>query len=200
MQGRTELSSLGGPETVSFLNEDNVMVLCSVTKPIAGTQTRSDCWWCTFSFDTPPIGCPVRYVHAKARRSYTSEINKEHHTIYGELPSSDIKEDDKTKLVSPGYYETIGAFCSFNCCQAYIDTRKHDALYDDSFILLRRLYRDIVGKTPQNLIPAPHWSLLTKFGGNMSLEEFRNSFENMHFVSHGLIHPLSEIYEKRLQL
>ena len=38
------------------------------------------------------------------------------------------------------YYETDGIFCSFNCCQAFINENKHNPLYEHSTFLLNKIF------------------------------------------------------------
>ena len=47
-------------------------------------------------------------------------------------------------MQSGEYYETDGIFCSFNCCQSYINDNKHIRLYDNSHMLLLKMYNDLM--------------------------------------------------------
>lgn len=125
------------------------------------------CWWCTEPFEGLCHGCPIRY-HAN---------------------------DDRMLLE--------GVFCSWNCALAYgrvylrgvlgtntrhyiavLQRRMRDAEPDRKAMteaeyeagVKQRLgkLRDDVSTTHTPMDAAPHWSALKKFGGNLTIEEFRN--------------------------
>ena len=75
-----------------------------------------------------------------------------------------------------------GIFCSFNCCLAFINENKHNSLYDDSINLLYNMYNTYNNKS-HFINPAPHWKLLSCFGGNKSIEEFRNNFNSHSYTN-----------------
>ena len=89
---------------------------------------------------------------------------------------------DTYPLSAPCYYDSvkkifkvIGCFCSFNCVKAYIvkDTR-----YDPGLVLLMRkmLIKDCLIK---NIKVAPSRYILKKFGGPISIGEYRSSFDSL---------------------
>lgn len=113
-------------------------------------KTNIHCWWCTFEFDTHPVGIPRKY--------------------------------DKKKNV----FSVIGCFCSFSCVLAFVyDTRHNSQSLTESCTLdfITTMYRKVSGDTSVGLVknklkPSPSRFTLKKFGGNLSIEEFRDSFNN----------------------
>lgn len=73
-----------------------------------------------------------------------------------------------------GAYYVCGCFCSFSCAKAYNDNDLDDARTQIRNSLLKKLYNTIFNN--DKFVPtAPKWELLTKFGGKLSIEEFRNT-------------------------
>lgn len=102
-----------------------------------------------------------------------------------------IQNPKKLEISNKNYYLTDGIFCSFNCCMAYINYQKsgkNSSMYNLSEMLLLKIYSEI---HPTIKIPiideAPHWRQLKKFGGEMTIEEFRASFNKMEYKQHGFI-------------
>ena len=79
-------------------------------------------------------------------------------------------------------FEAEGVFCSFNCIKAYIREYPLNK-YSESGGLLCMLYYKIFNKRIRlsDIIPAPNWRLLMSFGGPLSIEEFRKSFQTIEF-------------------
>jgi len=98
-----------------------------------------------------------------------------------ETPSVELPED---------YYNNIfyceGNYCSWNCAKAYnIDlndtsTWKRESLLNLMFYKSYGIFKEI--------IPAPSWLMLSDYGGNLSINEFRNLFlvNNKDYV---VLHP-----------
>lgn len=48
---------------------------------------------------------------------------------------------------------------------------------------------------------APHWRLLTEYGGNQTIEEFRKSFNNISYIFNGVVYnPIAFIYKESYHL
>ena len=81
-------------------------------------------------------------------------------------------------------FQCEGAFCSFNCIKSYIEDKHHYNMKYRESISLTLLYyskvfnKDIIYST---LFNAPHWTLLSIYGGNLSIEEFRNEFQKIEY-------------------
>ena len=80
-----------------------------------------------------------------------------------------VHYDDKTKK-----FRVKGVFCSFSCSVAYKKTHYHKHSNIDQ--LIKSLYKHITGslKFESTLLPAPPQQSLKCFGGQLSIEEFRN--------------------------
>jgi hypothetical protein len=171
-----------------------------------------DCFWCKSSIpeNVIAIGCPLKYVPNQAIKRYYSEISKDTYTIKENITvnkfinlsnKEDEKEEtkDEQETTSPkkleisnkNYYLTDGVFCSFNCCMAFIKDEKsgkNSSMYNLSEMLLLKIYSEINPSVKYPLIDeAPHWRQLKKFGGDMTIEEFRTSFNKIEYKQHGFI-------------
>jgi hypothetical protein len=159
------------------------------------------CFWCRHPFDTNPIGCPMQYMPKKLYQKHMSEITGD--TYISTEKIADYKDIEWTNI-EDNYFVTDGVFCSFNCCMAYINDHSYDSKYKHSKCLLGKMYRLIFPDSKIVIRPAPSWKLLTVYGGNMTIEQFRNSFAlNMYiekpYMLHRLpkIHPIGTIFEQQ---
>ena len=83
----------------------------------------------------------------------------------------------KNKCSSTNKYNVYGCFCSPECaCAFLIDEKINDSEKFERYHLLNFLYGNIYNYT-KNIRPAPnpHYTL-SKFMGNLSIEEYRNLF------------------------
>ena len=75
-------------------------------------------------------------------------------------------------------FHMFGNFCSPNCVSSYIfDSNKNDDTKWELFSLLNLVYFKIYDKF-KNIEPAPSKLCLSKFGGCLSIKEYRNNFNN----------------------
>ena len=182
------------PEVVSFLDEAKRPHSCQVSMIDfdSGNDTKKlnyNCFWCRHPFETQGIGCPINYVSNKAIKRYYSEISKDTYTIKENITTNRAKDiqDDRIALKEGDYYETDGIFCSFNCCQSFINDNKHNRQYNTSTMLLTNMYNKMMGTKSVIIMPAPHWRMLSMYGGTMSIDKFRDMFNKMEYDSHGTI-------------
>jgi hypothetical protein len=92
-------------------------------------------------------------------------------------------------------YYVDGVFCSVECCMAFIHEHRNNPLYQHSEYYLREIYALGDHKC------APHWRLLSVYGGNMSIEEFRNSFANTIFTPDGVVYnPICFLFRENYHL
>lgn len=209
------------PEIVSFLDESKKLRKCCVSMINFNTRKslvegRYKCYWDKdyIPLGIQPIGCPIKYVPHKAVKTYLSEISKDQYTITENVTDKkalEIKErkDPRIVIEENGYYETDGIFCSFNCVLAYLlsDENRLNPMYKNSFLLLNRMYSEIVhGKQDSaerkvEMIPAPSWRLLKDFGGTLNIEQFRENFNRVEYIYHGIIacSSIGRIYEDKLK-
>jgi hypothetical protein len=99
------------------------------------------------------------------------------------------------------YFEVDGIFCSFNCKLAFllIEIPKGNKMYKDSHMLIDLLFKKSVGRFPykNEIKPSPHWRLLKLYGGDLTIEEYRNSFNRVIYtLTPNLIRPLGRVFEK----
>ena len=85
-------------------------------------------------------------------------------------------------------YNVFGNFCSFNCASAYIHGLK-DWNISERLSLLHQMYFSIYDVEEYETIKsAPKKEILKKFGGILTIDEFRNSTNN-HYKDYRLIIP-----------
>ena len=223
----TELSEINkntSLDIISFLDEAKRIYQCNVSMIdfYSGKNLdsfRYKCYWCRYPFETTPIGCPISYVSNKAKKTYHSEVSKDDYTIRENITKykTEIMKDkwlfmSKNKafvnIDLENYFITDACFCSFNCCKAFIKDNKHNILYEQSDNLLIKLYIDINSSTESlkniKINPAPHWRLLTDYGGHLSIQEFRDKFNKYtydfygHIKSQALFRPVGMIFEEKI--
>lgn len=96
-------------------------------------------------------------------------------------PSMQLPEDYYNET-----FYCIGHFCSWNCTKKYnLELNdsliwKRDSLINLEYFLTFGEYKDI--------IPAPHWMCLDEYGGNLSIEKFRESAV-MNTKEYLVLHP-----------
>tara|TARA_B100001093_G_scaffold129312_1_gene121861 strand:- start:16406 stop:17050 length:645 start_codon:yes stop_codon:yes gene_type:complete len=113
---------------------------------------------------------------------------------------------DNRSVAYPMKYEneifyTHGHFCSYNCCARYVlDTypEKQKWEYYSLLNLYMNMCNDTIGKS---IVPAPQRILLKSFGGNLSIEEFRQvSGENVYNIDVDPIIPIVPINHSHSKL
>lgn len=217
----SELStSKNTPEIVSFFDEAKKFHKCTVSMVDFQTQkvlsddfiNLFDCFWCRNSIprNVYPIGCPIRYISNQVVKNYYSEISKDFYTIKENITGiklQDLKDshDDRLEVVDKNYYLTDGIFCSFNCCMAYISENKTKSMYVLSEMLLLKMYNDIYLFKVPYIEEAPHWRKLKQYGGDLSIEQFRDSFNKIEYKDYGYISDnpkfksLGVLFEEKLK-
>lgn len=207
-------------EILSFLDETKRTVKCNVsmidftTKKEIIKYSRYNCFWDRHPFDSDPLGCPIKYVSNKGVKNYFSEISKDNYIIKENITKKKfdkITYDNHLRngncngigVINNEYFETDGIFCSFNCIKAFIKDNKHNCLYQHSEYLMYKLYNETFNTNSKNIVinPAPHWRLLKEYGGNLSIDKFRESFNRSTFVFKGnkqLFKPVSFLYEEKI--
>jgi len=71
-------------------------------------------------------------------------------------------------------YFVFGCFCSYSCAAAYNVNTINDYKVSDRYSLMKQLYNIIFANT-NDINIASSWLILKKYGGHMSIEEFRLS-------------------------
>lgn len=138
----------------------NVQMIDHVDYGCMPSRTDVNCWHCHHDFTTSPIGIPVEYIDRK------------------ELPNESLNDVD-TGYES--YFLTYGVFCSFPCALAYLKYNNDDILFRNSKGLLFSLYFQMYGNE-MTCKEAPHWQSLKKYGGDLTIQEFRDSYCLAKFI------------------
>lgn len=184
--------------TYSFLDESKQSHSCLVTMKdlLTGSQlpktTDIYCFWCKCNFDTTPIGCPVEFVADKVTKIYHSEITKDKYKITENLTTKRKQAIEKLMGNHKSKFEILdnhdryfiidGIYCSFNCCMAFIKENQQKDFYRQSEALLYTMYKQTFNKAAVKIECAPHWRLLSKYGGPLTTGEFHKAFNTMQFV------------------
>jgi NADH:ubiquinone oxidoreductase subunit E len=73
---------------------------------------------------------------------------------------------------SDNKFYVIGCFCSLNCAMAY-NLSLDDYRVNERYSLLKWLY----GKVHDTIVPSPSFKILKKYGGKLTIEEFRKNLK-----------------------
>jgi hypothetical protein len=210
----TELNKIekGTPEIISFLDESKRTHVCHISMIDYNSKMninllRYHCFWCRNPFETNPIGCPIKYISSQAVKKYHSHISRDTYTIKENITRCrrQVLKDDNFSINLGEYYETDGVFCSFNCCQAFINDSKHMRLYDNSAMLLTKMYNDMMKTKTITITPAPHWRILEHFGGHLNINQFRDGFNKVDYECHGFtknlprFEPIGVLFEEKMK-
>lgn len=174
-----------------MLNTNNIMS----SKPILNDYRKKLCFWCKHSYNNDGISCPIKYKPNQIYKVYSSKNNSEEYIIKENVDTNNIANTLNFNII-PSQYEVFGFFCSFNCCIAFIKDNKHDSKFDDSEMLLMKIL--IENTTKKKIIPAPHWSVLVAFGGEIDIEEFRDSFDKFEYIIQGEVVSKITTFEKKM--
>lgn len=215
----TELSvTRNTPEIISFVDEAKKMHKCTISMVDFSTNkelqysTVYDCFWCRNHIPETvmAIGCPIKYIPSQAVKTYYSEITKDKYTIKENITPKKQQlitsnKNNHLSILEKNYYLTDGIFCSFNCCMAYINDNKHNSLYDMSEMLLLKMYHDIYPTKVVSIDMAPHWRKLKQYGGDLTIQQFRESFNKIDYKEHGYISEIPKfktlgvLFEEKLK-
>ena len=148
-------------------------------------STTIPCFYCTEPFSNAPLGIPVGFVP-----SYYEQKGPDGECYPITLTSAKRKNEVKElghRVIERDYYETDGNFCSFPCMIAYYG--QHRDMYTDTTMpLMKRMHMELMGHAlPRDA--APSIRLLKKFGGHLSINEWR-SVEGRHYVMSHQSHHL----------
>jgi len=104
------------------------------------------------------------------------------------------------------HFITDGIFCSFNCCLAFINDNNHNPLYDFSKNYLK-LFHNKLYNIESFVKPAPDWRHLNTFGGDLTIKDFRNTFNTIiyknidnYITSLPTQLPISWLYNENIYL
>ena len=170
-----------------------------VNKKKLPERTDIKCFWCRHSFNTPPLGIPIKWVDSVCEIIGCSGLlsRKKVSTIERKNIENNSNKDPRIKLTVNEYYEVDGIYCSFNCMRAALIEKKN--IYKDSYLLLNNMYRKITGITPgpHDIVPAPSWRILKDYGGDMDIDNFRRTFSKFKYLdTKNIIRPVTRMYQK----
>lgn len=173
-------------QTLTVVDELKNAHNARISSVFSGSIQRYCCFWDRHPLtDDTGIYCPIEKIHHPRIKNYISNINGKSYKIQDSMQPAAYQE-----------YFVDGIFCSVECCLAYIDQQRHDPLYQNAEMHLR----DIFSLSGDHKA-APHWRLLSVYGGNLSIEEFRKSFTNTLFTPDGIVyHPISFLYRENYHL
>jgi len=211
-ENSTKLSELATCKNMSFTDESKQLHKCNISMIDFNTQQEYDfrdnknCFWCRHSIpkNKTGIGCPIKYVSNKCHKTYYSEISKDIYSIKQNttVKTSDKIIDENVKIQKNDYYLTDGIFCSFNCCMTWINDNSHNSMYDMSKTLLLSIFHNLYDLYV--IDEAPHWRKLLKYGGELTISEFRSGFNNIEYKNHGYYLPsfksIGFLFEEKLKL
>ena len=73
-------------------------------------------------------------------------------------------------------FKVFGIFCSFGCCKAQSFAKNDQSSWRRSSLILAFVFKQMYGHMPlQGIKPAPDKECLIKYGGTMTIEEFREA-------------------------
>ena len=158
------------------------MVDCTTSENILDSEkcASTSCFWCRHRFTTLPIGCPLRYLPSQVVRTIVSKSDDCSYLIKENIQESLC--GNHTETVRKAYFETDGIFCSFNCVLAFVNDNAHKSRYRQSKTLLANMYAAAIGTSATQIQPAPSWRLLAEYGGHMSIDEFRQTFNKVEYT------------------
>ncbi len=204
--------------TFSYLDECKKHHICTISMvnnigKEMPSRTEINCFWCKHQFSSQPIGCPIKYIPSEMIKTYFSEITRDNYTIRENITNNKRKRIQKMKsskcninIIKKNFYITDGIFCSFNCCLAFILDNKKNNLYYHSENLLSQFYEKCF-QHKCNIVSAPHWRLLKTYGGELSIEEFRDNFYKVQYkdISNYITEipkckPIGFLYEQKITI
>jgi len=192
------------PTKISYFDQSKRLNSCTLTNP----EKSSWCWWCRHSFSGIPYSCPLGYNPLVLKKSYRSAISKSHHTLkelrgHNYVPSQ-ISTGMDIECSKPSF-TTDGWFCSINCMIAFVNENKTNPTYYNSKDLIAKMFTAFEPESVTLPPAAPHWRLLMRFGGHLTINEFRENMTKVSYCDKGttrtnvLYNPISRCYEEKLK-
>jgi hypothetical protein len=204
----------------SYIDEAKIEHVCMITmkdiynENIMQNSGKYHCFWCRNAFENKPVGCPIDYISDRIYKKYYSEITKNHYTLQETVTNSQLEQIEQIPVNNftfehseQSFYLVDGLFCSFNCCLAFIEENEHNPIYSKSKMYLNNIYRELFPTVHHPITTAPSWRLLTDYGGELSIDDFRKNFYKVDFIEYNEFlkppidwRPVSKIFEKKLIL
>lgn len=119
------------------------------------------CFWDKHEFSGKVIQCPISFKPKQVIRK-----KKEYQLNYGISKTENIPENIYKIIDDKIEYDDC--FCSKECCLAWII----DNINVPRYIHSKQIFMNEIANE-EEIQKAPHWRLLKKFGGFLSIENFR---------------------------
>lgn len=169
------------------------------------------CHWDHHTFEGVGILCPLSYRPKQVAKVGYNEVKLRSINKASESNNSKfmIKENvpsckDTTNLgkniieITDAFFEVDGVFCSPECCLAFINEEK-TKFGGSKYFESERLLYFMLGLTSR-IVPANHFRLLKEYGGNLSIEQFRQNNKSIKYEYYGTTVLISHLFEKRINL
>jgi len=158
---------------IDIIDNDKQIHSCTIL------NNNKKCFWDKHDITSKCIiSCPLKLKPPQIIKIYKHPVSNERYTIKENVSTSIEMQGIDAKHLIDKYLsiekqiEAVDTFCSFNCCLSYILDNQHDPTFINSENILRYMWDEICPNI--KLVPAPSWRLIEGFGGNMSIQEFRN--------------------------
>lgn len=133
------------------------------------------CFHCTEMFNTTPLGIPLEFISSYYETTSSSE--KDGTTIFYRKDICSKKDMEQAKknglnIIKRDYFRVDGNFCSFPCMISYIKYHP-SSRYTNVVHMIKHMHL-LMYKLPLKFCSAPDIRLLKKYGGHLTIEEFRS--------------------------
>lgn len=143
---------------------------------ILALYTNNPCRKCHHSFDTHPIGCPIKYIPHISNKNDPKRLKIEQ-----------FLKDNNFDTSYTDYFEIEHIFCSFPCVKSYILTKlsisPSSYRYTNALTYLSLLYKKLCSiPDPIPTIPSAHdIDTIDIYGGHLSIDEYRQTAGILRF-------------------
>lgn len=164
-------------ETTTVQDELKCLRVCNVTSN-EKVSKEFWCFWCRLDYTAQPLHVPLRYRPRQVAKAFIGKVSSETYVIKGNIQTC----CNTTNMeVSEETFEVDGNFCSYECALAFIIDNQHNSEYWQSETLLYKMFKT---NNPEKALfkSAPHWRLLSRFGGHLSKEEFHKHSGNFKYA------------------
>ncbi len=154
--------------------------------------TAIPCFYCSEPFQNEPIGIPLNFIPSYYKTHMVSRHDQSIISLNIQINSrSEMKkcEERHDTIVYRDYFQTEGNFCSFPCMLAFLSQHPEDT-NQHMLPLLKKYYTSLYGhQVPYNGDKAPDIRLLKKFGGHLTITEFRSHDGRQYRQSPNFVFP-----------
>jgi hypothetical protein len=175
-------------------NTDSAITMITAGGIFLKKDMEISCFWDKKKITSPPIGCPIKFYDAQVSQEYNSHITGERYNIIKKIcaaPNFNEYSGVEFSNHADPFYVVDAICCSWNCALSNIidEVARGNILYQQSEKLLYKMRFDMTKRTDR-ITPAPHWRLLKKFGGNLSIKVFRDKLESTEYEIEDFYTPI----------